>query len=39
MFNIIFFDSAINENVVQINLIKVIEIFKKNIIYILLINN
>ena len=35
----IFFDSAINENVVQINLIKVIKIFKKNVIYVLLIND
>ena len=39
MFDIILFDSARNENIVQINLTKVIEIFKKNVIYVLLISN
>ena len=39
MFNVIFFGFAINENIIQIYLIKVIKIFKKNIVYILLINN
>ena len=39
MFNVIFFDLVINENIIQICLIKVIEVFKKNIVHILLINN
>ena len=39
IFNIIFFDFIINENIIQICLIKVIKIFKENVVYILLINN
>ena len=39
MFDIILFNFIINENIVQINLIKVIEIVEKNIIHILLIDN
>ena len=35
----IFFDLIINEDIVQTSLIKVIEIFEKNVIYILLISN
>ena len=39
MFNMIFSRFVINENIVQISLTKIIKIFKKNVIYILLINN
>ena len=39
MFNVIFFDFTINENIIQIYLIKIIKIFKKKIIRMLLINN
>ena len=39
MFNMIFSCLIVNENIVQIYLTKVIEIFEKNVIYVLLINN
>ena len=39
MFNVIFLNLIINENIIQICLTKIIKIFKKNIVYILLINN
>ena len=38
MFDIIFSRLVVNENIVQISLIKVIKIFEKNVIHILLIN-
>ena len=39
MLNVFFFNVIINKNIIQICLIKVIQIFEKNIVYILLINN
>ena len=39
MFNMIIFYLVVNENIVQISLIKVIKIFEKNVIYVLLIND
>ena len=39
MFDMIFLDLVVDENIIQICLIKIIEIFKENIVYILLINN
>ena len=39
MFDIIFSRLVVNENIIQINLTKVIEIFEKNVIYILLVND
>ena len=39
MFDMIFSRLVIDENIIQISLTKVIEIFEKNVIHILLIND
>ena len=38
MFDMIFSRLVINENIIQIDLTEVIEVFEKNVIYVLLIN-